>query len=88
MVIYALILLVRQFSGRMIMNITRSSHYYTSTEVFIRTELISFTVMPLVGGLGGLAHPEFGSSVNPIPTEGGRLCPTHYILIAHPDSKT
>ena len=30
------------------------------------------SVMPLAGGLGGLAHPEFGSSsVNPIPTKGG-----------------
>ena len=29
--------------------------------------------MPLAGGLGGwaLAHPEFGSSVNHIPTKGG-----------------
>ena len=24
------------------------------------------------------ALPEFGSSVNPIPTRGGRLCPSHY----------
>ena len=31
------------------------------------------------GGAGGaLASPEFGSSVNPIPTRGGRLCPPHY----------
>ena len=31
------------------------------------------------GGAGGaLAPPEFGSSVNPIPTRGGRLCPSHY----------
>ena len=31
------------------------------------------------GGAGGaLAPPEFGSSVNPIPTRGGRLCPPHY----------
>ena len=27
---------------------------------------------------GALAPPEFGSSVNPIPTRGGRLCPPHY----------
>ena len=26
--------------------------------------------MPLEGGQGGQAHPEFGSSVNPIPTRG------------------
>ena len=38
------------------------------------------SVMPLAGGLGGLAHPEFGSSVNPIPTKGGRLCLPHYWL--------
>ena len=32
------------------------------------------------GGSGGviLAPPEFGSSVNPIPTRGGRLSPPHY----------
>ena len=31
------------------------------------------------GGAGGaLAPPEFGGSVNPIPTGGGRLCPLHY----------
>ena len=31
------------------------------------------------GGAGGtLAPPEFRSSVNPIPTRGGRLCPPHY----------
>ena len=31
------------------------------------------------GGAGGtLAPPEFGSSVNPIPTRGGKLCPPHY----------
>ena len=30
------------------------------------------------GAEGALAPPEFGSSVNPIPTGGGRLCPPHY----------
>ena len=31
------------------------------------------------GGAGGaLATLEFGSSVNPIPTRRGRLCPPHY----------
>ena len=31
------------------------------------------------GGAGGaLALPEIGSSVNPIPTRGGRLCLPHY----------
>ena len=31
------------------------------------------------GGAGGaLALPEFGSSLNPIPARGGRLCPPHY----------
>ena len=31
------------------------------------------------GGAGGaLAPPEFGSSVNPIPTRRGRVCPPHY----------
>ena len=31
------------------------------------------------GGAGGaLAPPEFGTSLNPIPARGGRLCPPHY----------
>ena len=30
------------------------------------------------GAGGALAPPEFGSSVNPMPTRGGRLCPSHY----------
>ena len=37
------------------------------------------SVMPLGGWAeSALAHPEFGSSVNPIPTKGDRLCPPHY----------
>ena len=31
--------------------------------------------------------PEFGRSVNPIQTRGGRLCPSHYCQ-PPPDSKT
>ena len=34
-----------------------------------------------------LAHPEFGSSVNPITTRGGQIMPTT-LLLAHPDLKT
>ena len=31
------------------------------------------------GGAGGTLAPlEFGSSVNPIPTRGGIICPPHY----------
>ena len=30
------------------------------------------------GAGGPLAPPEFWSSVNPFPTRGGRLCPSHY----------
>ena len=30
------------------------------------------------GAEGALASPEFGSSVNPIPTGGARLYPPHY----------
>ena len=30
------------------------------------------------GAEGTLAPPEFVSSVNPIPTGGGRLCPPYY----------
>ena len=33
-----------------------------------------------------LAHPEFGSPVNPIPTRG-QIMPTT-LLLAHPDLKT
>ena len=29
------------------------------------------------GAEGALAPPELESSVNPIPTRGGRLCPPH-----------
>ena len=30
------------------------------------------------GAEGAEAPPEFGRSVNPIQTRGGRLCPSHY----------
>merc|ERR1711997_1214489 len=30
------------------------------------------------GAEGARAPPEFGRSVNPIQTRGGRLCPSHY----------
>ena len=30
------------------------------------------------GAEGARAPPEFGRSVNPIQTRGGRLCPPHY----------
>ena len=30
------------------------------------------------GAEGARAPPEFGRSVNPILTRGGRLCPSHY----------
>ena len=35
-----------------------------------------------VSGWAGwtIAHPEFGGTVNPIPTRWGRLCPPHYCL--------
>ena len=40
---------------------------------------ISFSELSLEGGAGGALAPlEFGSSVNPIPTRGGWLCPPHY----------
>ena len=31
-----------------------------------------------------VAHPGFGKSVTPISTRGGRLCPPHTLLLAHP----
>ena len=47
----------------------------------MKTRKSAFEIIwPLVSGL---AHSEFGSSVNPIPTRGwvgSRLCPTHYWL--------
>ena len=43
------------------------------------TKHIAHTRAVVSGGAeGALAPPEFGSSVNPIPTGGGRLCPPHY----------
>ena len=40
----------------------------------------------VIGGAGGaLATPEFRSSVDPIPTRGGRLCP---LILVPPDLKT
>ena len=49
------------------------------------SDCTSFTVQTVcssdaASGWAGwaLAHPEFGSSVNPITTRGGRLCPSHY----------
>ena len=40
------------------------------------TPTYSTSVVPEPGGPGGpLAPPIFGSSVNPIPTMGGRFCP-------------
>ena len=42
--------------------------------------------MPLAGGLGGLAHPEFGLSL-PISNQRGQIMP-NTLLIAHPDLKT
>ena len=64
------------------MNICNKVLSLLSTKVFIRTALISFTVMPLAGGLGGLAHPEFGSSVNPILTRGADYA--HHITACPP----
>ena len=38
--------------------------------------------MPLAGGQGGLAHPDFGSSVNPITTRGADYA--HHITASPP----
>ena len=43
-----------------------------------RTKVRSCRAVVSGGAEGALAPPEFGSSVNPIPTGGGRLCPPHY----------
>ena len=42
--------------------------------------VLKFIYSAAASGWAGwaLAHPEFGSSVNPITTRGGRLCPPHY----------
>ena len=41
--------------------------------------IIDLSASDAVSGWAGwaLAHPEFGSSVHPIPTREGRLCPPH-----------
>ena len=42
-------------------------------------QILSVIRAVVKGGAGSaLAPPEFGSSVNPIPTRGGTLCPSHY----------
>ena len=48
--------------------------------VHLKKEKNTFIYRAVVsGGAGGtLAPPESGSSVNPIPTRGGRLCPPNY----------
>ena len=43
------------------------------------SSFIYIAELSLAGGAeGALASPEFGSSVNPIPTKGGMLCPPRY----------
>ena len=42
------------------------------------TKYIGLRAVVSGGAEGALAPPEFGSSVNPTPTGGGRLCPPHY----------
>ena len=48
-------------------------------------EYLERSTVPAKGGVvvrggaeGALAPLEFGSSVNPIPTRGGRLCPPNF----------
>ena len=40
--------------------------------------MISIRGVARGGAEGARAPPEFGRSVNPIQTRGGRLCPPHY----------
>ena len=51
---------------------------YLITEKVYLVFNVKFTAVVSGGDGGALAPPEFGSSVNPIPTRGGRLCPPHY----------
>jgi len=45
---------------------------------FLHTDCDEFRAVVSGGAGGALASPEFGSSLNPIPARGGRLCPPHY----------
>ena len=46
------------------------------------SEAHTYAVLLLVGGQGGQAHPEFGSSVNPITTRGADYA--HHITASPP----
>ena len=46
--------------------------------------IVTNTVMLLVGGQGGLAHPEFGISVKPITTRGGGADYAQHITASPP----
>ena len=42
--------------------------------------IIQIQLRPVIPGCAGcaMAHPDFGSSVNPISTRGDKLCPPNY----------
>ena len=64
-------------------NVTLNDFYASD---FARMYLCSAAASGWAGW--ALAHPEFGSSVNPIITRGGgQIMPTT-LLLAHPDLKT
>ena len=59
------------------------SGVFTCVRHLVSSTLTShFNAVLAASGWAGwaLAHPEFGSSVNPIPSREGRLCPPHYCL--------
>ena len=50
----------------------------TVTKTMAMTGKTRYRAVVSRGAGGALASPEFRSSVNPIPTRGGRLCPPDY----------
>ena len=59
--------------------VPRERQYVSAKRDF--TEMtVQVSYRPVVPGCAGcaMAHPDFGISVNPISTRGGRVCPPNY----------
>ena len=66
-----------------------SSFFWENWRHWLKKLILPFEINWRLAGAGGaLVPPEFRSSVDPIPTRGGRLCPPHYLLLAPLDLKT
>ena len=72
-------------TGNKIVFINKSTYWVRKWGVFFHctyivlflVKLLTMAEVQLEGG-GARAPPEFGKSVNPVQTMGGRLCPSHY----------